>query len=65
MGKNINKTQTQSAITPLGIPTTVGELKKLIEKYPDDISFGFMNQPIQELCEYKGGGNVFVVFKEI
>lgn len=35
----------------LGIPTTKGELIKLIETYPDDTSFGFRNMPLLELVE--------------
>ena len=35
----------------LGIPTTKGELIKLIESFPDDTSFGFRNMPILELVE--------------
>lgn len=35
----------------LGVPTTIGELKKLIEGYGDDVPFGFVHQPIQELVE--------------
>lgn len=37
--------------TFLGVATTVGELRKLIEQYPDETSFGFRNQPMQALYE--------------
>ena len=47
----------------LGTPVTVGELKKLIEKYPDDTSFGFRNQPIQNLCHVEHGNDINVVFQ--
>ena len=42
---------------------TIGELKKAIENYQDDISFGFRNQPQQELHELKYGKNIYVVFQ--
>lgn len=42
----------------LGKPTTVGELKKILEQYPDDTSFGFRNQPMQCLFQ----DEAFVVF---
>ncbi|HMR88500.1 MAG TPA: hypothetical protein PKD51_10115 [Saprospiraceae bacterium] len=33
----------------LGIPTTVGQLRAMISSYPDDMTFGFRNQPRQML----------------
>ena len=48
----------------LGVATTIGELRKMIEIYPDDTSFGFRNQPMQELCEVKYSDVTFVVFQE-
>ena len=47
----------------LGVATTIGNLKKMIENYPDDTSFGFRNQPIQELHEVKYDNVVSVVFQ--
>lgn len=35
----------------LGEATTVGQMRKLLEKYADNISFGFRNQPMQTLYE--------------
>ena len=46
----------------LGKPTTIGELKKLIEKYDDSVSFGFRNQALQELVDINNGD--YVVFNE-
>lgn len=48
----------------LGIATTVGELKKLIADYPDDISFGFQNQPMQELIEINADQK-YIVFNQV
>lgn len=53
----------QSVVRSLGVATTIGELKKLIENYPDETSFGFRNQPMQELHEVKYFDVVFVVFQ--
>lgn len=53
-----------SEITELGKPTTIGELRELISKYPDDVSFGFRNQPMQGLIEVKYPDQIFVVFQE-
>lgn len=33
----------------LGIPTTLGELRKMCEKYPDETLLQFRNEPIHEL----------------
>ena len=33
----------------LGTPRTIGELKEIINNYPNSTSFGFRNQPIQDL----------------
>ena len=46
----------------LGKAVTVGELKKLLDSYPDETSFGFRNQPLQELYEVVMNGETFVVF---
>lgn len=58
----------KSKLKIIGTPRTIGELKKLIEKYPDNIEFGFRNQPMQDLCEVKydkkfGGGGLAIVFE--
>ena len=49
----------------LGIPTTLGELKQMIADYPDSTSFGFLNQPIQQLTEREINDQTFVSFEEI
>ena len=46
----------------IGEPKTIGELRKFIEKYPDETSFGFRNQPMQELREINNGE--FIVFEQ-
>ena len=67
MDKIINETKEQcikqNFTRSLGIATTIGELKKLIENYPDETSFGFKNQPVQELYEVKSPDVMFVVFQ--
>ena len=47
----------------LGIPTTKGELIKLIESFPDDTSFGFRNMPILELVETTDDDVTYVSFQ--
>lgn len=49
----------------LGQATTIGELKALIDKYPDNTSFGFRNQPLQLLFEIQSGNEKFVVFDDV
>ncbi len=50
----------------LGIVSTIGQLRKLIKKYPDETSFGFRNQPMQELTESQSDeGQTFVSFQEL
>jgi hypothetical protein len=49
---------------PLGSFSTIGELRKAIEKYPDDTSLGFRNQPTQELFEVGDSERTFVAFQE-
>ncbi len=50
----------------LGIVSTIGQLRKLIKKYPDNTSFGFRNQPMQELTESTSDvGQTFVTFQEL
>lgn len=39
--------------TIIGVPETVGELKKMLEKYPDELDFGFRNSPRWVLIEYE------------
>lgn len=53
-----------SKIKELGTPTTVGELKEIINNYPKSTSFGFRNQPIQSLYEVKVGSEDFIFFQE-
>lgn len=55
----------KSNIKYLGIPITIGELKKLIKNYGDDVSFGFRNQPLQALYELnlEEDGGIAVVFQ--
>jgi len=47
----------------LGEARTVGELKKMLEDYPDSTSFGFHNQPMQTLHEIKYQNDKYVVFQ--
>lgn len=47
----------------LGVPKTVGSLKRLIDKYPDDTQFCFRNQLRQELFEVKYPDETFVCFQ--
>lgn len=50
----------------MGVPKTVGELRKLISEHPDDTPFGFRGQPIQKLVETKyADAGPFVSFQEI
>ena len=55
---------TPPKVRQLGVVDTIGGLKKLIENYPDDTSFGFRNQPMQELHEVDHGDVLFIVFQE-
>lgn len=47
----------------LGIPTTKGELIKLIESFPDDTSFGFRNMPLLELVETTDDDVTYISFQ--
>ena len=47
----------------LGAPRTIGELKKLINRYPDNTDFGFRNQPIQTLCHVEFDDKMYIVFQ--
>lgn len=47
----------------LGEARTVGELRQLLEKYPNETSFGFRNQPMQWLYEVKRKDSVGIVFQ--
>lgn len=51
-------------MTKLGKPKTIGELKKIIDSLPDNTSFGFRNQPMQELFIFKHGKKDYVFFQE-
>ena len=55
--------QSNSVVRSLGVATTIGELKKLIENYTDQTSFGFRNQPMQELHEVIYTDAVYIVFQ--
>lgn len=50
---------------PIGIATTVGQLRDMLKDFPDDMCFGFLNQPMQELFKYDDGGISAVVFQPI
>ena len=47
----------------LGTATTIGELKKLIENFDDNISFGFRNQPMQDLYKIDYEDFTAIVFQ--
>ena len=47
----------------LGTPKTVGELKRLLTFYQDNIEFGFRNQPMQDLYEVKDWDKTYIVFQ--
>lgn len=51
-------------IKKIGRATTIGELKKMIKDYPDNIPFGFRNQPMQSLYEIKYSDVMYVAFQE-
>ena len=46
----------------LPIAETIGDLKKQIEDLPDEMPFGFLNQPMQQIAirEWSGGGKCAV-----
>lgn len=48
----------------LSTPTTIGELRKIIAKYPDNTPFGFRNQPLQDLYEVQNLKETYIVFQE-
>jgi len=47
----------------IGEARTVGELKKFLDGYNDNASFGFRNQPMQALYEVRYGKEKYVVFQ--
>ena len=47
----------------IGIPTTIGELKRMIADFPDETSFGFRNQPMQVLKQKNTDEGTFVFFE--
>lgn len=51
--------------TTIGRPSTVGQLRALLAKYPDETEFGFRNGPLERLCEVKHGSEVYVVFDAV
>jgi ribosomal protein S27AE len=62
--KQKNHESESSSFRSLGMSSTIGDLRKAIEKYPDDTSFGFRNQPMQELFEINNSKQTFVLFDE-
>jgi hypothetical protein len=50
---------------PIGIATTVGQLREMLKDCPDDMGFGFLNQPMQELYKFDSGGITAVVFQPV
>lgn len=50
-------------VRSIGKATTVGELRKLLEGFSDDTSFGFRNQPLQVLHEVNNSNNIFICFQ--
>jgi len=46
----------------IGTPATIGELREAIKNFPPETSFGFRNQPMQELNEVELENQKFVVF---
>lgn len=54
-----------SRMKEIGRPTTLGELREMTKDYPDEVGFGFRNQPMQSLFEVKYQGEaIYVVFQE-
>jgi hypothetical protein len=51
-------------LSEIGTASTIGELRDLIKDYSNETSFGFRNQPIQQLVEVDYSGEKFVVFDE-
>lgn len=56
--------KTINTIQLLGKPETIGALRKLLEIYPDDMSFGFRNQPMQELLCIRHSESTCICFQE-
>jgi len=48
----------------LGTPKTVGELRKLLKKYDDNVTFKFKDQENQTLQEITSDENTFIVFSK-
>jgi hypothetical protein len=53
----------EQEIQRLGSPRTIGELKDLIDKLPNETPFGFRNQPSQDLFEIKDTNQTHIVFQ--
>ena len=54
-----------SKLKELGKPMTLGEFREMTKDYPDEVGFGFRNQPMQSLFEVKYHDKaIFVVFQE-
>jgi len=47
----------------LAAPRTIGELKEAIKDFPDEIPFGFRNQPFQVLYQDVVAGNTHINFQ--
>lgn len=47
----------------IGIPKTVGDLKIMLELYPDDLVFNFRNQPAQTLYEANNEDEYLLFFQ--
>ena len=60
----ILKDNSQLKVVDLGVAKTVGELKKLIENYPDETQFAFRNQPMQHLFEIQDDNFKCLAFQE-
>lgn len=54
---------TDTIITDLGTAKTIGELKRRIERYADDVPFGFRNQEPQNLYEIRHKDETFICFQ--
>lgn len=48
----------------IGSPCTVGRLKQILKHFPDDLDFGFRNQPMQQLVFISRDGYNCLVFEE-
>lgn len=65
LAKTDKASRTSSGFIELGTASTVGELRELINSYPNETIFGFRNQPQQILVELNYNNEIFVAFQEI